>query len=158
MYNFEEQYEKGKPWEEHFFRYLDGKNQMPKYNNFGGENKAYDIEANGVKYEVKSDHKDNKTLPIEIFHFWPADLKFYCGWLFQTESNFVVFYKTERQEMIFLHAQTLFDFVQTLIPKRRVIPTYNLDKNVDKITYNMPIEMDELDNAQIIKRVEHYLQ
>ena len=153
MTSFDEQLEKGKQWEQHFFKHLDEQKQMPKYNNFGGNNKEFDIEANGKKYEIKSDYKENQTLPIEIFHWYTESNRLTFGWLFTTESDYIIFYKTHFQERIYLHSQNLFDFVQTLLPKRRIIPTY--DK--EKITYNMPIEMNELGEKNIIKRIEPYL-
>jgi hypothetical protein len=150
VYNFEEQYEKGVPFEKHFFKLLDERGQHPRYNNFGGENKAFDIEANGKKYEVKSDHKPNSRLAVELFHFKPSELKLDLGWHYVTEADFIIFYKTDMQQIFYLSRKQLQTIVENKLKAKGLAPT----ENKDMITYNMLFELDDLTDC--IKKVEPY--
>lgn len=156
MYEFEEQASKGQEYEKLFFQYLNEQKQMPKYNNFGGNNKAYDIEANGKKYEVKADYYDNETFPVEIFHLkhFKDIIKVDMGWLYETEADFIVFYKTCLQRRYYFYRQALKEFATEALDFKKLVPTFNKGM----ITFNLMFEVEELEKAKIIKRVEPYYQ
>lgn len=153
MYEFNDQLAKGKEFEKHFFNLLNEQKQMPKYNNFDGDNKEFDIEANGKKYEVKADLYENKTFPIEILHFFPTEKMFKSGWIYETKSDFIPFYKPHYQEIYYLHTKNLVEFTQANLLTKNLVPT----PNKNKLTYNILVSADELEQSDVVKRIDKYL-
>jgi hypothetical protein len=155
-YNFAEQYEKGKKYEKHFFNYLQERNQQPKYNNFGGDNADFDIEANGKKYEVKTCFYPNNDIPIEICHakIEPTKITLKLGWLLVTKADFIVFYKPEFSTFFILHFESLYNYVRmTLLDNK-----FKSTRNTDKLTGNFLYNLDALNDAGVIKKIEHFLE
>jgi hypothetical protein len=149
VYNFDDQFNKGFDFEKHFFDYLEEKEQQPKWNNLKGFNAEFDISANGFKYEVKVDFYDNKLFPIEIQHYKPDGFK--NGWLWVTESDFIVFYKPKYKERFYLRTLELREAYKVSL-KNPFRPTYNETFT----TINLYISGEELDQLGVIKKIEKY--
>jgi hypothetical protein len=156
MYDFEEQNAKGKKYEEHFFKYLNEQQQHPKYNNFGGDNKDFDIEANGKTYEVKADFYDNDNIPIEICHakIFFDKLVINEGWLLVTKADFIVFYKPVLLTRFYFNRKLLSEFIKNSYLDKKLQTT----RNKSMITANFLYTIDELNEAGVIKKIEHFLE
>jgi hypothetical protein len=152
MYTFEEQNEKGKYYEQNFFDHLKAKGQEPEFNNPDGNNKEYDIIANGLKYEVKTDFYQNERFPIELVHL-KNNFTVLRGWLFLTESDCIVFYKPHLSLRYYLRTKTLREYVEKGMPK---LLSHKITNSDNKKTWNCYLTESELEAEKILIRKEPY--
>jgi hypothetical protein len=151
-YNFDQQKKKGDFYEQHFYEYLTEKKQNPFYNNKNGNDKEYDIIANEKKYEVKLDCYDNNKFPIEISHIY-MDLTVKEGWLYFTESDFIVFYKEQLKLRYYLSTKKLKEFIKKNL---LTLHTIKMTRNETKITWNAYLTDYELEKAGILIQIEPF--
>lgn len=151
-YDFEKQAQKGEQYEQDFFLYLETKDQNPIRNNPNGDNRDYDIIANGKTYEVKVDCYDNKKFPIELCHFtkglWAKN-----GWLYVTKADFIVFYKEQLGFRYYFKTSKLKEFMaDNFLTLQNIKPT----KNEAMLTWNAYLTESELKLAGILFRTEEF--
>ncbi len=145
LYNFEEQLEKGKKYEQHFFDFLHSKGLSPEFHKPNENNREFDILSLGKKYEVKADFFNNMNFPLEIQHFgknWQQ------GWLFKTESDFVVFYKPKwngGQAFIFKTSGLKEAYFKCML----LVDKYRFTTNETYVTVNFMADITLLDKALI---------
>jgi len=144
LYSFEEQLEKGKIAEQHFFDFLQKRGVSPEFNNYNGNNADYDIIAKGKKYEVKCDFYDNQSFPLEVVHI---GLLFKKGWLFTTESDFVVFYKEKLKRIFVFKKELLKKFYLSNFGR---VDKYKATANKDFVTVNFLTDLDELEKENVL--------
>jgi len=144
VYSFEEQLKKGKLAEQHFFEFLKKRGVSPEFNNYNGNNADYDIIAKGKKYEVKCDFYDNQSFPLEIIHI---GLLFKKGWLFTTESDYIVFYKEKAQKIYIFKTDLLRKFYISNFGR---IDKYKATANREFVTFNFLTDLDELDKENVL--------
>jgi len=152
MYNFDEQLQKGKKFEQHFFKHLERAGRKPVFNNPNGNNKAYDILANRRKYEVKADFYKNQRFPIELHHFNDRGHS-WQGWLYTTESDYIAFYKHSFRLRFYLHTKTLFDFVAENFCQ---LKEGALTTNKGYQTWNKFLSYKQLKAANIVREYDRY--
>lgn len=151
-YDFEKQAQKGEQYEQEFFLYLETKEQNPIRNNPNGDNRDYDIIANGKTYEVKVDCYNNKRFPIELCHLtkglWAKN-----GWLYVTKAEYIVFYKEKLGLRYYFKTEKLKEFMaNNLLNLQDIKPT----PNKNKVTWNAYLTESELESAGILFRTEEF--
>lgn len=145
MYDFETQNALGKKIENHFFKHLEADKKKPKFNP-ASNNKDYDIIALGLKYEVKADYYNNTLFPIELCHV-NNQFSSSNGWLYHTESDYVIFYKTKLRLRFWISTKELKKLIQSDFDILKVKKT----ANKGKMTINAYLSEDDLSPAIIHK-------
>lgn len=145
MHDFEEQLERGKKYEQAWFDHLAKLGQSPEFYKPHENNREYDIISAGIKYEVKADFYNNGTFPLEIQHF---GLYWQRGWLFTTESDYVIFYKVNwNGGQIYTFKTALLK--EAYLKSMLLVEKYKFTPNPDYLTVNFMADLFLLDKALI---------